>query len=92
VAKLNSLVEEANVLDAQPGQELFKEGDSEKRAIYVFSGTVALLEGDHVAATITGGTEEARNPPGDHLATSLRSWRKTRWRTSPWTATFSMPC
>jgi CRP-like cAMP-binding protein len=59
---LHALVKKTKVRDAQPGEALFREGDSEKRTVYVLSGTVELREHDHAVATISGGTEEARNP------------------------------
>ena len=59
---LRTLIEETKILDAEPGHVLFKEGDSEKQTVYVLSGTVELREGDQVVTTITGGTEEARDP------------------------------
>ncbi len=60
--KMRTLIKETKILDAEPGHVLFKEGDSEKRTVYVLSGTVELREGDQVVTTITGGTEEARTP------------------------------
>ncbi len=59
---LRALIKETKILDAEPGHVLFKEGDSEKQTVYVLSGTVELREGDQVVTTITGGTEEARDP------------------------------
>ena len=60
---LNALVKK----DQDPGRGsrgalLFKEGDSEKRTIYVVAGTVDLREGDQKVATVLGGSDEARNP------------------------------
>ncbi len=57
-----TLIEETKILDAKPGQVLFHEGESEKRTVYVLSGTAELRKGNQVVTTITGGTEEARNP------------------------------
>ncbi len=59
---LRSLVEETKILDAEPGHVLFTEKDSEKRTVYVLSGTVEIPEWNQVITTITGGTEEARTP------------------------------
>ncbi len=64
---LRTLIEETKILDAEPGHVLFHEGESEKRTVYVLSGTVELREGNRVVATIVSGTKEARNP----LATVL---------------------
>ena len=59
---LHALVKKTKVRDAQPGEVLFREGDSEKRTVYVLSGTVELREGDATTAKIAGGADEARNP------------------------------
>jgi CRP-like cAMP-binding protein/rhodanese-related sulfurtransferase len=59
---LAALVKKTKVREAQPGETLFREGDAEKRTVYVLAGTVELREGNGVAAKVTGGTEDARNP------------------------------
>jgi CRP-like cAMP-binding protein len=59
---LHALVKKTKTRDAQPGETLFREGDSEKRTVYVLGGAVELREGEHVVARITGGTDEARSP------------------------------
>ncbi len=59
---LRTLIEDTKILDAEPGQVLFHEGDSEKRTVYVLSGTAELRKGNQVVTTSTGGTEEACNP------------------------------
>jgi CRP-like cAMP-binding protein len=59
---LAALVKKTKVREAQPGEALFREGDSEKRTVYVLAGTVELREGNRPAARVTGGTEDARNP------------------------------
>jgi CRP-like cAMP-binding protein len=59
---LHALVKKTKVRDAQPGEALFREGDAEKRTIYVLSGTVELREGDQTVAKVVGGTEDSRNP------------------------------
>ncbi len=62
-----TLIKETKILDVESGHLLFEEGDSEKRAFYVLSGSVELRVGDQVVTTITGGTEEARNPLAPEL-------------------------
>jgi CRP-like cAMP-binding protein/rhodanese-related sulfurtransferase len=59
---LHALAKKTKVREAQPGEALFREGDSEKRTVYVLAGSVELREGDQTAGRIVGGTEEARNP------------------------------
>jgi CRP-like cAMP-binding protein len=75
---LAALVKKTKVRDAQPGEALFREGDAEKRTVYVLSGTVELREGTQPAARITGGTDDARNPlspklPRRHTAVATSS-------------------
>jgi CRP-like cAMP-binding protein/rhodanese-related sulfurtransferase len=59
---LHALAKKTKVREAQPGEALFREGDSEKRTVYVVSGTVELREGDQTAGRIVGGSDDARNP------------------------------
>lgn len=75
---LHALVKKTKVREAQPGEALFREGDAEKRTVYVLSGAVELREADKPIAKVVGGTEDARNPlspklPRRHtaVATSL---------------------
>jgi CRP-like cAMP-binding protein len=50
------------IREASPGQFLFKEGDTEKRTIYVISGILELVDGGTVIGKVEGRTEFARNP------------------------------
>ena len=50
------------VRELSPGQVLFKEGDTEKRTIYVVSGVLELIDHGAVVETVEGGSEIARNP------------------------------
>jgi CRP-like cAMP-binding protein len=59
---LHALVKKTKIREAQPGEVLFREGDSDKRTVYVISGTVELREGDQTVAKIVGGSEESRHP------------------------------
>ena len=75
---LHALVKKTKVREAQTGEALFREGDAEKRTVYVLSGAVELREADKPIAKVVGGTEDARNPlspklPRRHtaIATSL---------------------
>src|SRR5690606_41291477 len=60
--KLHALSKKVKVRGAQPGEALFNEGDSEKRTVYVLTGTVQLREAGRAIGTIVGGSEEAVNP------------------------------
>lgn len=44
------------------GRYLFKEGDTDKRTLYVISGEVELRKGDNVVRTIKGGTPDSKHP------------------------------
>jgi CRP-like cAMP-binding protein len=59
---LAALARKVQIRELSPGQLLFREGDTEKRTIYVVSGILDLLEQSKVAGKIEGGTEGARNP------------------------------
>jgi CRP-like cAMP-binding protein len=59
---LLALVKKAELREGQPGEQLFKEGDTTKRAIWILSGNVDLRKGDETQSSVIGGTDEARNP------------------------------
>ena len=59
---LAALVKKTKIREAQPGEVLFREGDSEKRTIYVLAGNVELREGNKTVGKVVGGSEDARNP------------------------------
>ncbi len=59
---LRAILDKILLLEASRGQTLFKKGDTEKRIVYVLSGMIELTEDNKVVETITGGTDEARNP------------------------------
>jgi CRP-like cAMP-binding protein len=59
---LAALARKVQVRELSPGQVLFKEGDTEKRTIYVVSGILELVDQGKVTETIAGGSDSARNP------------------------------
>jgi CRP-like cAMP-binding protein len=59
---LAALARKVQIREMSPGQLLFKEGDTEKRTLYVVSGTLELIDQSKVVGTVQGGTEAARNP------------------------------
>lgn len=59
---LAALVGKIQIRELSPQQFLFKEGDTEKRTVYVLSGTLELLDQGEVTEIIEGGTDNARNP------------------------------
>ena len=59
---LAALARKVQIRELSPGQLLFKEGDSEKRTIYVVSGILELVDQAKVIGKVEGGTDAARNP------------------------------
>ncbi|MBT8087409.1 MAG: cyclic nucleotide-binding domain-containing protein [Gammaproteobacteria bacterium] len=59
---LAALARKVQIRDAAPGQVLFKEGETEKRTIYVVSGVLELMDQGKVIGKVEGGTDAARNP------------------------------
>jgi CRP-like cAMP-binding protein len=43
------------------GRLLFKEGDTDRRTVYLVSGDVELRSAERVVATLSGGTPDAKN-------------------------------
>ena len=58
----HALANKTEIKEAGDGELLFSQGDSNKRAFYVLTGTVELLEDGVAKETIVGGTPSARNP------------------------------
>jgi CRP-like cAMP-binding protein len=59
---LAALARKVQVRELSPGQVLFKEGDTEKRTIYIVSGILELQDQGKVVGTVDGGSDFARNP------------------------------
>ena len=59
---LAALARKVQIRELSPQQILFKEGDTEKRTVYVVSGSLELLSDGKVDEIIKGGTDTARNP------------------------------
>jgi len=59
---LAALARKVQLRELSPGQVLFKEGDTEKRTIYIASGILELIDQGKVLETVEGGTDPARNP------------------------------
>jgi CRP-like cAMP-binding protein len=57
-----SLARKVVVRRMAAGRMLFKQGDQDRRTIWLVSGTVEIREGEKVIQMITGGTPEARAP------------------------------
>ena len=59
---LAALARKVQIRELSPGQLLFKEGDTEKRTIYVVSGILELVDQAKVVGKVEGGSDMARNP------------------------------
>ena len=59
---LTALAGKVQIRELSPSQMLFKEGDTEKRTVYVVSGTLELLDQGEVIELIEGESDAARNP------------------------------
>jgi CRP-like cAMP-binding protein len=59
---LAALAKKVSVRTMSAGRVLFKEGDTDKRTVWLVDGMVEIREGDRTIAMIRGGTPEARNP------------------------------
>src|SRR3979411_1967300 len=59
---LAALAKKVSVRTISAGRMLFKEGDTDKRTIWLVGGLLEIREGDRTIAMIRGGAPEARNP------------------------------
>jgi CRP-like cAMP-binding protein len=62
-----ALAKKVSIRTMPAGRFLFKEGDTDKRKIWLISGMLELREGEQTVAMIRGGTAEARNPLAPNL-------------------------
>ena len=70
-----ALAKKVSIRSMSAGRFLFKEGDTDKRKIWLVSGMIELREGERTIAMIRGGTADARNPlsPGLPRTVSARA-------------------
>ena len=59
---LMALAKKVQVRELSPGQVLFKEGDTEKRTVYVVSGFLELVDSGKTVGTVEGGSKLALSP------------------------------
>ncbi len=57
---LHALARKTHIRELEAGRVLFKEGDTDKRAYYLVSGSVEMRAEDRVMGTVRAGTPEAR--------------------------------
>jgi len=59
---LAALAKKVSVRTMSAGRVLFKEGETDKRTVWLVAGMIEVREGDRTVGMIRGGTPEARNP------------------------------
>jgi CRP-like cAMP-binding protein len=59
---IHALAKKVTIRELPAGRQLFKQGDADKRTIWVIGGLIELQENDKTIAMIRGGSPEARNP------------------------------
>jgi CRP-like cAMP-binding protein len=59
---LAALARKTAIRELPQGRFLFREGDHDKRTVYLVSGVLHLISGDDIVAKIEGGTPDARHP------------------------------
>jgi len=59
---LHALARKTGIRELAQGRLLFKEGDSDKRTLYLVAGVVEYMSEGRVIGTIKGGTSDARHP------------------------------
>ncbi|MFT5502136.1 MAG: CRP-like cAMP-binding protein, partial [Woeseiaceae bacterium] len=75
---LAALAKKVQIRELSPQQILFKEGDTEKRTIYVVSGSLELLYDGKVDEIIEGGSDAARNPIAPKLPRKVSARARDR--------------
>ena len=74
---LQNLAAKAKVEEISAGRFLFKQGDADKRSIYILEGEVELRSGDEVVRSIKGGSPEAKNPIAPQIPRTVSARAKT---------------
>ncbi|UCC14960.1 MAG: cyclic nucleotide-binding domain-containing protein [Gammaproteobacteria bacterium] len=59
---LKALARKTSIEEIAGGRFIFKQGDAERRSIFIVSGEVELRDEEEVVAIIHGGSREARSP------------------------------
>ena len=72
---LAALARKVRILELLPEEFLFKEGDTEKRTIYILSGTIELLQGGQAIEVIDSHSKAAKSPiaPGSPRRATARA-------------------
>jgi CRP-like cAMP-binding protein len=64
---LAALAKKVSIRTMSAGRYLFREGETDKRTVWLVGGMVELREGDRTVGMIRGGTPEARDPLSPQL-------------------------
>ena len=75
--KFAELQASTQIEEMAAGEQLFREGDVDSRAIYLLAGKVVMMSGKSIADTVIGGTEAARYPLAHHMPRQLGATAKT---------------
>ncbi|MCK4743913.1 MAG: SUMF1/EgtB/PvdO family nonheme iron enzyme [Sulfuriflexus sp.] len=75
--KFTDLQASTHIEEIAAGEQLFKEGDVDSRAIYLLAGKVVMMSGKSIADTLIGGTEPSRYPLAHHIPRQLSAVAKT---------------
>ncbi|HTW38552.1 MAG TPA: cyclic nucleotide-binding domain-containing protein [Steroidobacteraceae bacterium] len=68
---LAALAKKVTVRTLTAGRFLFKEGDTDKRTVWLVGGLIELREGERTIGMVRGGSPEARNPLSPQLPRRL---------------------
>jgi CRP-like cAMP-binding protein len=68
---LAALAKKVSIRTMSAGRFLFREGEADKRTVWLVGGMVELREGERTVGMIRGGTPEARNPLSPQLPRRL---------------------
>lgn len=71
------LARKAVVEEVTAGRFVFKEGDNDRKAVYVLSGTVELTDGSGAQTNVQGGSEQARHPLANQQPRQMNARAKT---------------
>ncbi len=76
--KFKQLADTLQIEELGSGKELFQEGDTDTRAVYLLTGKVVMLSGKSIVDTIVGGTDHARYPLAHHIPRQLTARSKSK--------------
>ena len=71
------LASKSQVQETEAGRYVFRQGDADKRTVYLVKGEIELRSGDKIVRVITGGSEEARHPIAPQIPRHLSARAKT---------------